>query len=75
MGQSKTPECFSGFWCDLLTKIENFGEGWWAAQNFIAPAAYWNEPSPKGYSDMLSHSVFLPYINNLKPHSKYDQYK
>jgi len=75
MGVSMEPGCFTGFWCELLNKIENYLGGWSVAQKFLAPAAYWNDPTPKVYAEMLEKSVYLPYINNLKYHDKYDQYK
>lgn len=61
--------------CTILNKIENTVSDWWLFQTFLAPAAYWNNPTAKAYQEMLDHSIYLPFINNLKYHTLYDQYK
>lgn len=75
-GIMKTPNCLDGFWCNLLTAIENHGTllSWF--QNNIAPAAYWRDhKSPKFYEEYLEYATYLPEINNEKQHAKMAQYK
>ena len=72
----KTPNCLEGFWCNLLTAIENHGTliSWF--QNNVAPAAYWRDhKNPKFYKEYLEYVKYLPYINNEIQHPKMEQYK
>lgn len=74
-GVQMTPWCFTGTWCNILTYLENHLDGFEAAQDHLAPADYWNNPQPDAFAAMLKYSIWLPYINNMKQHDKYDQYK
>jgi len=41
----------------------------------LAPANYLYLPDPKYYDAMIAGEIYLPIINNMKQHSKFDQYK
>jgi len=73
IGVSSSSMCVNGTYCELQRTITNWGSYWYLAQKFLGPASYYLDPN--NYEGFLKYSTFLPYINNMKPHAKYDQYK
>jgi len=73
IGVSSSSMCVNGTYCELQRTITNWGSYWYLAQKFLGPASYYLDPN--NYEGFLKYSTYLPYINNMKPHAKYDQYK
>jgi len=64
MGVSKSPNCFSGLFCDVLNWIFDRMVYFAEIQDVIGPAGYFRDPA--NIETYLADSVFLPYANNEK---------
>ncbi len=62
MGVGKFPHCESGFICSGINRLINLGVYSSYVQNHIGPAGYFK--NAKNYKSYLSHSSFLPNLNN-----------
>lgn len=62
MGVGKIPHCFSGFICDAINYVVDFGIYWSLVQHHIGPAGYFRDARNLEY--YKKHAVFLPSLNN-----------
>jgi palmitoyl-protein thioesterase len=74
MGVSASPNCASGFYCDIINWVIDHAVYFSYIQDFIGPAGYFRDPKDLEY--YLNYSVFLPYLNNEKNYTQsiYDRF-
>ena len=63
-GVAASPNCFSGFYCDIINYTIDTFVYFPTIQDFIAPAAYFRDPEQ--LDTYYKYSIFLPYLNNEK---------
>jgi palmitoyl-protein thioesterase len=71
-GTSTMPQCETGFICDMINKVIDFGVYSSIVQGFIAPANYFKDVTQ--YDTYLKDAAFLPDFNNERE-TKNDGYK
>lgn len=64
MGVAKFPHCDKGIFCSILNKLVDSAIYSTLVQSYIGPSGYFK--NNKNYSKYLSHSTFLPELNNEK---------
>jgi len=64
MGVAATPNCFEGFFCNILNFIVKNLVYFQAIQDLVGPAGYFRDPNH--LTEYLDYSVFLPYVNGEK---------
>lgn len=69
MGTEAIPNCTSGIFCHFLAKLTDDAVYFKYAQDFVGPAGYFRDPTHMSW--YLEDSVFLPFLNNEKTHSKF----
>ena len=71
MGVEKSPNCHSGFMCDLLKYIEDNTYMNVEFQHRFAPASYWRDKSSEqSFEKYKKDSIFLAPLNNEIEHLK-----
>lgn len=61
MGVDKVPQCFNGFFCDIVNSVSEEIVYFKIVQDHFGPAGYFRDVSR--YSEYLQDSVFLPALN------------
>jgi len=75
-GVEKIPNCFTGFWCDLLNDAAETFMYDEFIQDIVAPTEYYRERDTKrGYEWYVQKSRLLPFLNNEKNHTNSSLYK
>jgi palmitoyl-protein thioesterase len=61
-GVAASPNCFSGFYCDIINYVIDTFVYFPTIQDYIAPASYFRDPTQ--LDTYYKYSIFLPYLNN-----------
>ncbi|CDW83133.1 palmitoyl-protein thioesterase 1-like [Stylonychia lemnae] len=64
MGVSATPNCFEGYFCNILNFIVKNLVYFSQIQDLVGPAGYFRDPNH--LEEYLDYSVFLPFVNGEK---------